>query len=240
VIPTSNLLFNLKFNGFVVVVNCARPGETIRRVGKIAQNPNLKAAMSSSDGYAWGAILLSGGGNDLIDDVGKIIRKYSKRKTYPADYCDLDELDKTLASISTGYRKINELRDRAGSSCKGRPVITHTYDWMTPRNSPARFFPFKISGPWIYTALKAARVPQSEWNAISDFVVDSLRNTIKGLARGAHKLPNFHVVDTQDTLIPAALGETGVSGDWMNEIHPAGDGYKAIAEKISTKVRALL
>jgi len=219
VIPTSNLLFNLKFNGFVVVVNCARPGETIRRVGKIAQNPNLKAAMSSSDGYAWGAILLSGGGNDLIDDVGKIIRKYSKRKTYPADYCDLDELDKTLASIST---------------------ITHTYDWMTPRNSPARFFPFKISGPWIYTALKAARVPQSEWNAISDFVVDSLRNTIKGLARGAHKLPNFHVVDTQDTLIPAALGETGVSGDWMNEIHLAGEGYKAMAEKISTKVRALL
>jgi len=54
-IPTSNLLFNLKFNGFVVVVNCARPGDTIRRVGKIAKNPNLKKAMSRRDGYAWDA-----------------------------------------------------------------------------------------------------------------------------------------------------------------------------------------
>ena len=80
---------------------------------------------------------------------------------------------------------------------------------MTPRNSPARFFPFKVSGPWIYTALKEARVPESEWNAISDFVVDSQRDTIKGLTRGADRLSNFHVVDKQDTITPAALGETG-------------------------------
>lgn len=239
-IPTSNLLFNLKFNGFVVVVNCARPGDTIRRVGKIAKNPNLKKAMSGRDGYAWDAILLSGGGNDLIDDIGKIIKKFRKKKSHPDEYCDLDELGKTLASVEKGYRKIIKLRDKAGSSCKGKPVITHTYDWMTPRNSPARFFPFKVSGPWIYTALKDARVPESEWNAISDYVVDRLRDTIKGLTRGADSLSNFHVVDTQDTITPAALGETGTSGDWMNEIHPAGDGYKAIAVKISKKVRGLL
>lgn len=239
-IPTSNLLFNLKFNGFVIVVNCARPGDTIRRIGKIAKNPNLKKAMSRRDGYAWDAILLSGGGNDLIDDIGKIIKRFSQRKSDPAEYCDLDELDKTLASVEKGYRKVIELRDKTGSSCKGKPVITHTYDWMTPRNAPARFFPFKLFGPWIYTALKDSRVPQSEWNTISDFVVGSLRDTIKGLTRGANKLPDFHVVNTQDTITPAALGETGVSGGWMNEIHPTGDGYKAIAAEISKKVRRLL
>ena len=50
----------------------------------------------------------------------------------------------------------------------------------------------------------------------------------------------FFVVNTQDAITPAVLGEAGVSGDWMNKIHPTGDGYKAIAVKISKKVRGLL
>ena len=239
-IPTSNLLFSMKFRGFTLIVNCARPGDTIRRIGNIARNPNLKKAMSRRDGYAWDAILLSGGGNDLIDDVQKIIRDFTGVRSDPADYCDQDELARTLQSIENGYRRIIELRDAAGSSCRGTPAITHTYDWMTPRNSPARFFPFRISGPWLYPVLIDAGIPEGEWNTISDYLVDALRGTIKGLARGADRLPDFHVVDTQDTLTPAALGETGESGGWMNEIHPGADGYKALAAKISRRVRRFL
>ncbi len=48
------------------------------------------------------------------------------------------------------------------------------------------------------------------------------------------------MVDTQDTITPAALGETGESGDWMNEIHPNHDGYKALAAKIVKRVRGFL
>ena len=239
-IPTSNLLFSMKFRKFTIIVNCARPGDTIRKIGKIAKNPNLKKAMSRRDGYAWDAILLSGGGNDLIDDVDKIIRKFTGIKSDPGLYCNQDELDKTLRSVEKGYRKIIGLRDAAGSSCKGKPAVTHTYDWMTPRNSPSRFFPLKLFGPWIYPVLVKANVPESQWNAISDYLVDALRNTIKGLARGANKLPNFHVVDTQDTITPAALGETGESGHWMNEIHPNADGYTELASKISKRVRRYL
>jgi len=239
-IPTSNLLFSMKFRGFTIIVNCARPGDTIRKVGMIASNPNLVKAMSRRDGYAWDAILLSGGGNDLIDDVHKIIRKFTGIRSAPADYCNQDELAKTLRSVESGYRKIIGLRDATGSSCKGKPAITHTYDWMTPRNSPSRFFPFRINGPWIYPVLVKAKVPEKEWNAISDYLVDALRNSIKGLTRGADKLPGFYVVDTQDMLTPAALGETVESGDWMNEIHPNVDGYRALAAKISKRVRRFL
>ena len=140
----------------------------------------------------------------------------------------------------SGYRKIIDLRDAGGSSCQGKPVVTHTYDWMTPRNSPSRFFQFELLGPWIYPVLVRANVPESQWNAISDYLVDALRTTIKGLTIGSDKLPNFYVVSTQDTLTPAALGETGESGDWMNEIHPGSDGYKKIATKIGRRVRGLL
>jgi lysophospholipase L1-like esterase len=239
-IPTSNLLFSMKFRGFTIIVNCASPGDTIRKIGTIARNPNLKKAMSRRFGYAWDAILLSGGGNDLIDDVPGIIRTFTGRRNDPADYCDQDALAKTMQSVEQGYRRIIGLRDAAGSSCQGKPAITHTYDWMTPRNAPARFFPFTISGPWIYPVLVKAGYPEQEWNTLSDYLVDTLRSTIKGLTRGTNRLPAFYVVDTQDTITPAALGETGESGDWMNEIHPNHDGYKALAGKISTRVRRFL
>ncbi|NNJ93138.1 MAG: SGNH/GDSL hydrolase family protein, partial [Halobacteria archaeon] len=172
-IPTSNLLFSMRFKKFTIIVNCARPGDTIRKMGRIAKNPNLKKAMSRSHGYTWDAILLSGGGNDLIDDVDRIIRKFTSIESDPALYCNQDELDRTLQSVEKGYRKIIDLRDAAGSSCKGKPVITHTYDWMTPRDSPSRFFPFRLMGPWIYPALVAANLPESQWNAVSDYLVDA-------------------------------------------------------------------
>lgn len=239
-IPTSNLLFSMRFSGFTLIVNCAKPGATIRRMGRIAANPDLIKAMSHRYGYAWDAIVLSGGGNDLIDDVGKIIKRYSRRQDHPADYCNRDELDNTLKAVAKGYRRIIELRDDTGSSCRGKPVITHTYDWITPRNSPARFFPLRISGPWIYPVLKKARLPPSEWNAVSDYLVGSLRDTIRELTTGPDRLPEFYVVTTQDTITPAVLGETGESGDWMNEIHPSPDGYRKLATKISRKVRDIL
>jgi len=239
-IPTSNLLFSMRFKRSTLIVNCARPGDTIRKMGAIAKNRNLKEAMSRRDGYAWDLILLSGGGNDLIDDVEKIIMKFTRIKSDPARYCNQDELDTTMQSVENGYRKIINLRDAAGSSCKGKPVITHTYDWMTPRNSPARFFPIKIRGPWIFPALVTAGVPESQWNVISDYLIDALRDTIKGLTKGPNKLPNFYVVNTQDTITPSAPGETGNSGDWMNEIHPDSNGYKKLATKIAKRVRELL
>ena len=238
--PTSNLLFSMKFDTSAIIVNCGSPGDTIRNMGQISSNPNLKKAMSKRYGYRWDALLLSGGGNDLIDDADEIVKRRTGAPADPAAYCDEERLTKTLEKVKKGYRDIIELRDKPGSSCIDKPVIAHTYDWVTPRNAPARFIVIPLLGPWLHTALKTARVPQGQWIAISDYLVARLRDTIMSLASGADRLPNFHVVTTQDTLVRAEPDTTHDSGDWMNEIHPNSDGYKKIAAKISRKVRQLL
>ncbi len=239
-IPTSNLLLSMRTDQYAIIVNCANPGDTIRKMSRISKNRNLKNAMSKRFGYDWDAILLSGGGNDLIADAPKIVHACSGRCNDPADYVDHDALEQTLASVEDGYRRIIRLRDAPGSASRDKPVITHTYDWITPRNSPARFFPFRFNGPWLYPVLIGAKIPQRDWNPLSDYLLDSLRGTLKGLTRGRDRLPRFHVVDTQDTITPAALGERGRSGHWMNEIHPNHDGYKALARKISVRLRRCL
>ncbi len=241
-IPTSNILFTMRFDSPTVIVNCARPGDTIRNMAKIARNNSLRDAMSALHGSQWDAILLSGGGNDLIDDAKKIIKKpRGAAPTDPAAYCKEAQILETMQNIIDGYSRIVDQRDKAGSSCANKPIVVHTYDWVTPRNSPARFFGNKVLGPWLYKALIKARIPESRWDDISDYLLGRLRDTIKSLGRGGtNKLPHFHVVTTQGVLKRADPGTVFASNDWLNEIHPNTDGYKKIGTRMTRRLRTLL
>lgn len=237
-IPTSNLLFSMRFPRDTVIANCAYPGDTIRRMAAMAKDRSLREAFGQSLNISWDLILLSGGGNDVIDDVDDILLPASARGTVtgPADYCDQTKLQTLLDEISTAYRSIVALRDVPGSTSAGKPVVTHTYDIPTPRNSPANFVVIPVLGPWLHPAMEAVQVPMTERIAVSKYLMDSLADTILGLATGPNALPNFFVVDTRGTLTPAQPGATGVSGDWMNEIHPDFGGYRKLAKLLDTEV----
>jgi lysophospholipase L1-like esterase len=136
--------------------------------------------------------------------------------------------------IVEGYEKLLEWRDRADSICAGVPIIAHTYDHATPVNVPAQFLTI-TRGPWLYPVFTNAQIPETDFIAASDYLLDRLGNTLLGL-----NLPNVHVVKTTGTLIRAALGATGASNDWLNEIHPTHAGYKKIAPLVGEKIQELL
>lgn len=234
-IPTSNLLFSLRFRKSTLIINCAQPGDTIRRMGVLAQDRALRDALTA--GVAWDLILLSGGGNDLIDEADEILLSPQKRQASPGvgpgDYCDPSAIDNLVRTVQEGYRAIVALRDAPGSTARGKPILTHTYDYITPRNAPARFLLIPMLGPWLYRALIEAAVPQPDWRGVSDYLTDRLAEAILALRTGAHALPDFYVVDTRGTLSRAKTGEVGESGDWMNEIHPSIDGYKKLARPLT-------
>jgi hypothetical protein len=237
-IPTSNLLFSLRFPRDTVIANCAYPGDTIRRMAALARDRALREAFSQAYDISWDLILLSGGGNDVIDEADDLLLKPAQRGTVtgPADYCDQARLQALLDEISNGYRQIVTLRDAAGSTSAGKPIVTHTYDIPTPRNSPSKFFVVPVLGPWLQPAMDGAQVPAADRIAVSKYLIDSLAETILGLGNGPNALPNFFVVDTRGTLTPAAADAPGMSGDWMNEIHPDPDGYKKLAGLIEAEV----
>ena len=81
-----------------------------------------------------------------------------------------------------------------------------------------------------------AKIPKKDWIKLSDNLFDKLADKILSLSKGQNKIPNFHAVDTRNTLVRAKLGATGSSGDWFNEIHPNKNGYKKIARLIERKL----
>jgi len=240
-LPAYNLLFELRFRKQTRIVSCALPGDTIKNMSEIAKNPQLRAAWSDGGGR-WDAILLSGGGNDLIDAADAILLPKARRTANPQgprDYCDGPLLDTLIEEIQDGYRRIADARDVPGAAARGAPILTHAYDYATPRNAPARLV-FGRIGPWLFRALKDCGIPSPAWVPVADYLTDALADGILALGSGRNAIPAFHVADTRNSLTRADPKDRGDSHDWQNEIHPNGGGYGKLAERIEPTLIRLL
>lgn len=235
-----SLLSELRFAVPTAVVNLAQPGDTLRRMTDMARNPDFERWLTARfAGMRFDALLVSGGGNDLIADSPRVIPP--RDAALPAgaaaeDYVDPAELAASMRRVAEAYARVVALRDAPGSSCAGAPLVTHEYDLATPRDAPARFL-VATSGPWLLPAHVAAKVPPAQRNAVSDVVIGALGATLRGLEAS---LPDFHVARTQGTLLRAAASARGDSRDWANEIHPNGRGFRKLARRLSARVDAAL
>jgi hypothetical protein len=236
-----SLLTQLRLTRPSIVLSLAEPGRLLTAMADLAANVALRNWLSRGFGaYAWNALLVSGGGNDVIAEVkaGHIVRA---RDVAPASdlpaaqYVDGGALRATLDRVREGYARIVALRDAPGSPCPGVPLVTHAYDFATPRPAPAQFL-VPLLGPWLFPAMAAAKIPEERWNDVSDHI---LRELAAALIALEGELPNFHVARSQGTLVRAALGATGTSHDWANEIHPTGGGYRKIAARLAEPLEAL-
>lgn len=239
-IPSSNLLYELRLPQPAIVCNIAFPGDTLKRIVELAGSRDFEKLLTDRFGYRWHAILISAGGNDLMDRAPRLVRNPGDGSSDPRDYLVAAELENFVRDVQEGYRAIVRLRDAEESANHGVPIVVHGYDYPTPRDAPARFLTVPVLGPWLHRAYddhgidEAARIP------ITDYLVGVLAEAIRVLAVGPSALPAFHFVDTRGALQRAAPGASGPSGDWLNEIHPSHEGYRKIAARIGAEVTSLL
>ncbi|SDX19097.1 SGNH/GDSL hydrolase family protein [Thiocapsa roseopersicina] len=238
-LPPYNLLFELRFRKHTRIVNCGTPGDTIVSMASIARSQQLREALSPGI-KRWDAILLSGGGNDLINAAGNIVLPKNNRPTHPgnpADFCDQAALQDLIEDVQDGYRRMAAMRDVPGGPSRGVPILAHTYDYATPRDAPAIFGSL---GPWLHRAFNDREIPPEDRVELADCLTDRLANGLLALTAGSHRIPDLIVVDTRGTLTRAALGHRGDSHDWQNEIHPNGGGYEKLAKRIEPVLEGLL
>ena len=139
-----------------------------------------------------------------------------------------------MKRIDAGYGHIVGLRDRTGNPNAGKPIVVHSYDYMVPRDAPARFLVAPMKGPWLFPVFEKWKISDLGLRQqITARAFDQLAECLKKLET---KLPQVHVVNSRDTLDPASADSTGNSGDWLNEIHPNAGGYAKIATKISREL----
>jgi len=234
-VPAGNILYQLKSSKSTLVVTIADPGDTMVHIGDPDNMRELKRLVAKRQfAYNWKCILLSGGGNDLVDSAGTVLVNSNPTSTTPADFVDGGALAAVMGRVQAGCRAIVAMRDDPDSVNRNVPIFMHTYAYPTPRNSPARFLGAGVEGPWLFRAFSESGIAQAMWQPISDFLLDQLAQALMALdSRQPGGLPNFNVVDTRTLLFRARAESIDSDADWLNEIHPNVSGNGKLAAVLS-------
>lgn len=230
-LPGGNLLQELDLRHSTLIINTAFPGDTLSHIVDWRRNrPFVNLLSRRNFAHKWDAVLLSAGGNDIIDAALSpegILRPPQAANPGVADCIEPTNLEKFERYLAANMRSVVDLRDDPQSPNKGIPIYIHTYDYPTARPAPARLLGTAgLSGPWLHRAYTSHRIPENLWIPLTDHLIDALARRLLGL-----DLPNLRVIDTRGTLDRAGVGATGDSGDWLNEIHANRGGRKKLAKK---------
>ena len=247
---TTNVLQELQLQRSAVVVNCAAPGAVLRHMVDTVRAPRFRQLIRGNSAPTWSAILVSGGGNDLIDalqvkpDEGVDLRLLLK----PGEVTDPDDPAAYLSgpgwqTFRTHLRDVfNELMDLRDARLVNRqtPLFMHNYALLQPRPASAG----AGFGPWIEPALTRFSVPSVHWLPIGRLLMQRLSELLQALITErlqAHPAAGpIQLLDTQAAgLVLAQPGSTGDSGDFANEIHPNRDGYVKVARCWAAALDAL-
>jgi len=250
----ANLLGELVFSQPTVAVTCAGHHNALRRMVDLEGSKDFIELL---DGEAvWDGVLLSMGGNDLIaaamvpglapdGSTTPLHLRLLRRQTEwdspskgVARYFSEEGWATFAEYVKANLKHVLSLRDDGPN--KGKPVFMHCYAVPMPRPAGSNDQD-AASGPWLYPALKAYALPQADWAAMSRLMLSRLAALLKACALDKEQYPNLQVFDsTQVPIAPAALGSTGISGDWHNEIHLNHSGCFKIARAWSVQIEAVL
>jgi hypothetical protein len=164
------------------------------------------------------AILVSGGGDDVVGDSFVIY----------LDYFDgglSTRLQGAIASVEASYQALFDFRNLHAPNT---PIFGHCYDYAIP-NGVGVFF----QGPWLQPSLNFTGYNYTDGLTIVKNTIDQLYAMLSGLA--SVKKNNFYLVDTRGTLTRDTLQPLG----WANEIHPYSAGFLALANKFLPVLRSV-
>jgi hypothetical protein len=256
----SNILFKLECTQSTAIVNCAYPGDTLRHIVDYVDDPYFDRLLRHRPFASfWEAILISGGGNDLIDAINAPAQNdegqpnprdrrllltrdevaENPSATGPERYISEGGWDRFATYLTLNFAELVRRRDEGPS--RGRPMFAHTY--AVPTIRPAG----TIGKPqgWLYPAFVAFEIPQDDRQAVVELLFSRMRQLLLDLDQGSGQpsaLAHLHVFDSAglSEIEPALPGTTGKSMDWINEIHLTPDGYRKLGGALGARIDAVL
>jgi hypothetical protein len=183
------------------------------------------------------AVLLSGGGDDIAgDEFGMLINN----ATSPIGGWNAEVVDGVINQrIATAYRTmvaaINSLT-LASSAKKILPILVHGYDYPVPDGRGFLGGWLFLPGPWLKPGFQEKLFEDLKITTpMMHQIIDQFNTMIQNLASDP-AFSNIHYVNLRATL---SSDLTDYKTSWANELHPTGDGFKAVAARFENVLAAL-
>lgn len=238
---TSNTLDEMHLSLSAVAVNCAFPGAKLTHMAETTSAPQFLRLLKGKLALRWDAILLSGGGNDLIDAAGvgpehpaslRLLATPQERGPTPQQpdgYLSAAGWSTFATHLRAVFDALVAARDRDKN--RNVPLVFHTYAPLMPRPAQAGLG----FGPWLLPSLVNFQVPETDYLGVATALVDRLAALLQSFVDDyTANDPGcaLYLVDSRNAgVVVAAPNTTGVSGDWQNEIHLTRGGYRKVADK---------
>ncbi|CAN7485698.1 hypothetical protein LJR038_005222 [Acidovorax sp. LjRoot38] len=243
-LAASNVLFKLEVSQTTAIVNCAYPGDTLQHMVEWFNDPYFDRLLSKKNfARYWEGILISAGGNDLIDAAQvpperkdgtpvprhqRLLLTAEEAATSPGTGAErfISEAgwDNFVSYMLANFAELVARRDLGPS--KGRPIFLHTYATPTVRPSGT------VGSPqgWLYPALLRYGLTGDAAQDVCDLLFGRLRAFLLALDESSGEpeaQPQVHVFDSAGltTIQRADAQASDLSGHWVNEIHLSPDGY---------------
>lgn len=161
------------------------------------------------------AVLLSGGGNDLLGgaNLTRALRRFEPG-LFAGDYLGR-AFEDNLRSVLDGYAT---LLTRLARVAPETPVITHAYDYAVPSG-----------GRWLGQPMRALGITDAGLQRrIVREIVDRFHTELSGLTG---PFPLLRVVDTRNSV---------AANQWHDELHPTDAGYREVAQRFATAIAAAI
>jgi lysophospholipase L1-like esterase len=181
------------------------------------------------------AILLSGGGNDVVGDWFGMLLDHRSSPTRGLNPGVVDAVVETR--IGVAYTTI---LTAVTAACQGMlgaavPILLHGYDYPVPdgRGFFGGWGP--LPGPWMEPGFREKGYDDlGERVAIARNLIDRLYRMLDKVA-AAPGFSHVRVVDLRGTLSNELSGNK-YKASWDNELHPSADGFTEVARRFDGKL----
>lgn len=160
--------------------------------------------------------LLSGGGNDLLENgrLAEFLHVYRKGMS-AGDVINQAKLKAFLDGIAAIHDQMFANLTREFPALK---ILCHGYDYALPRKG----------SPWLGQPLALRRVPSSLWRDVVRKIIDAFNTSLKSMERN-YRGHVYHV-DCRKVV--------GGANNWYDELHPTSGAFARIAEQFLARMRS--
>jgi hypothetical protein len=203
----------------------------------------------AEDRHVARAILLSCGGNDVMDALGALMNpRAAGAGVWHPEVRRVVLREQLPIAIATLIGAVVEF-SRSYFRQQVRPIIIHGYGNPVPDGRAYRVV-LTLSGPWMkpvfarkgYVSAEPQPRPELQRNAdaMADLMAEFNDAVLPGVRDAVNQQvgqPVVHYVDVRHALSGDLAGEA-YEDDWKDELHPTGPGFGRVASLIDEAIRA--
>jgi hypothetical protein len=205
------------------------------------------------------AILLSGGGNDLVGDNFKaLLKKPTGTAKKPLDFVNSAQVDKVMKTLSSHYQTIIEDLQAAAQRIKAKnnafdqrlDILVHTYDYALPIAQDVGFDVPPVDG-WTGKPMRdIGLTAPADQMVVIKHLIDRFHATLTALAasiNGSASPTKIWVVDNRGAVKGVSARQTGFftwsspsKAGWNDELHPNDLGFKEVVARFETVLKGIV